>query len=47
MGYLHNLDLEDQLEQLLLQPSNSPEEIVSVMDRMKPDTVMGALSTSY
>ena len=47
MGYLHNLDLEDELEQLLLQPSSSPDSIVSVMDRMKPDTVMGALSTSF
>ena len=45
MGYLHDLSLEDELEQLLVQPSSSPERIVSIMDRMKPDTVMGALST--
>ena len=47
MGYLHDLDLEDELEQLLMRPSSSPERIVTVMDRMKPDTVMGALSTSF
>ena len=47
MGYLHNLDLEDELQHLLLHPSSSPERIVSVMERMKPDTIMGALSTSF
>jgi hypothetical protein len=47
MGYLHSLDLEDELEDLLTRPSSPPERIVAVMDRMKPDTVMGALSTSF
>ena len=47
MGYLHDLDFEDELEQLLLLPSSPPETVVSLMDRMKPDTIMGALSTSF
>ena len=47
MGYLHNLGLEDELERLLLHSANSLDRIMSVMNRMKPDTIMGALSTLY
>ena len=47
MGYLHNLALEDELEDLPVQSSIPPERIIAVMDRMKPDTIMGALSTSF
>ena len=47
MGYLHNLGLEDELERPLLHSAISPDRIVSVINRMKRDTIMGALSTSY
>lgn len=47
MGYLHNLNLEDELEMLLLSPSVPTELTVAVMDRMKPDTVMGTLTGSF
>jgi hypothetical protein len=43
MGYLHDLNLEDDLETLLLIPSRSPVVIADVMERMRPDPVMGAL----
>ena len=43
MGYLHDLDLEDALESFLASPEIVMEKAVVVMDRMKPDTVMGAL----
>jgi hypothetical protein len=43
MGYLHNLNLEDDLETLLLIPSRSPVVVADVMERMRPDPVMGAL----
>lgn len=43
MGYLHDLNLEDDLETLLMIPSRSPVVVADVMERMRPDPVMGAL----
>jgi hypothetical protein len=43
MGYLHDLNLEDDLETLLLIPNRSPVVVAEVMERMRPDPVMGAL----
>ncbi len=43
MGYLHDLTLEDDLETLLLIPDSSPVVVAEVMERMRPDPVMGAL----
>ena len=43
MGYLHDLTLEDDLETLLLIPDSSPAVVAEVMERMRPDPVMGAL----
>ena len=42
MGYLHNLDLEDELKAALCDPVPSGS-LVDVMARMQPDTGMGAL----
>jgi Sensors of blue-light using FAD len=43
MGFLHDLNLEDDLETLLLIPNRSPAVVADVMERMRPDPVMGAL----
>ena len=43
MGYLHDLTLEDDLETLLMIPNRSPIVVADVMERMRPDPVMGAL----
>jgi hypothetical protein len=43
MGYLYDLNLEDDLETLLMIPNRSPAVIADVMERMRPDPVMGAL----
>jgi len=43
MGYLHDLNLEDDLETLLMIPDRSPVVVADVMERMRPDPVMGAL----
>jgi Sensors of blue-light using FAD len=43
MGYLHDVNLEDDLDTLLLIPKRSPVVIAEVMERMRPDPVMGAL----
>ena len=43
MGYLHDLNLEDDLETLLMIPGKSPVVVAEVMERMRPDPVMGAL----
>ncbi len=43
MGYLHDLNLEDDLETLLMVHDRSPVVIADVMERMRPDPVMGAL----
>ena len=43
MGYLYDLTLEDDLETLLMIPDRSPVVVADVMERMRPDPVMGAL----
>jgi hypothetical protein len=43
MAYLHDSELEDRLEGLLLE-GGEPTAIADVICRMKPDTVMGALA---
>ena len=43
MGYLHDLTLEDDIETLLMIPGSSPVVVADVMERMRPDAVMGAL----
>jgi Sensors of blue-light using FAD len=43
MGYLYDLNLEDDLETLLMIPDRSPAVVADVMERMRPDPVMGAL----
>ena len=43
MGYLYDLNLEDDLETLLMIPDRSPVVTADVMERMRPDPVMGAL----
>ena len=43
MGYLYDLNLEDDLETLLMIPDRSPIVTADVMERMRPDPVMGAL----
>ena len=43
MGYLYDLNLEDDLETLLMIPGRSQAVIADVMERMRPDPVMGAL----
>ncbi|HSC65411.1 MAG TPA: BLUF domain-containing protein [Caldimonas sp.] len=43
MGYLYDLNLEDDLETLLMIPDRSPAVIADVTERMRPDPVMGAL----
>ena len=43
MGYLYDLNLEDDLETLLVIPDRSPVVVAEVMERMRPDPVMGAL----
>ena len=43
MGYLYDLNLEDDLETLLMIPDRSPIVVADVLERMRPDPVMGAL----
>ena len=43
MGYLHDASLEDDLETLLMIPQRSAVVVADVMERMRPDPVMGAL----
>ncbi len=43
MGYLYDVNLEDDLETLLLIPTRSPVVVADVIERMRPDPVMGAL----
>ena len=43
MGYLYDLNLEDDLETLLMIPDRSTAVIADVLERMRPDPVMGAL----
>jgi Sensors of blue-light using FAD len=43
MGYLYDLNVEDDLETLLMIPNRSSVVVADVMERMRPDPVMGAL----
>jgi hypothetical protein len=43
MGYLYDGNLEDDLETRLLIPTRSPVVVADIMERMRPDPVMGAL----
>jgi len=43
MGYLHDASLEDDLETLLMIPQRSAVVVADVLERMRPDPVMGAL----
>ena len=43
MGYLHDVSVEDDLETLLMIPQRSRIVVADVMERMRPDPVMGAL----
>ncbi len=43
MGYLHNLRMEDDLAGLFTDVFTDPELLSETLDRMRPDTVMGAL----
>lgn len=43
MGYLHDVTIDDDLETLLMIPERSPIVVAEVMERMRPDPVMGAL----
>jgi hypothetical protein len=43
LGYLHDVNVEDDLETLLVIPGRSPVVVADVMERMRPDPVMGAL----
>jgi hypothetical protein len=43
MGYLNDVSLDDDLETLLMIPQRSAAVVADVMERMRPDPVMGAL----
>ena len=43
MGYLHDLSLEDELARMLTDAEPDSTRLVAVLNRMRPDTVMGAL----
>jgi hypothetical protein len=43
LGYLHDLNVEDDLETLLMIPQRSAAVVADVIERMRPDPVMGAL----
>lgn len=43
MGFVHDLNLEDDLETLLVASSGGSAIVAEVMARMRPDTVSGAL----
>ena len=43
MGYLHDVSLDEDLETLLMIPQRSAVVVADVMERMRPDPVMGAL----
>ena len=43
MGWLHDVSLDDDLETLLMIPQRSAVVVADVMERMRPDPVMGAL----
>ena len=43
LGYLHDVSLDEDLETLLMIPQRSAAVVADVMERMRPDPVMGAL----
>ena len=43
MGCLHDVSLDEDLETLLMIPQRSAVVVADVMERMRPDPVMGAL----
>lgn len=43
MGYVYDLNLEDDLETLLMIADRSPVVVAEVLKRMRPDPVIGAL----
>jgi hypothetical protein len=43
LGYLHDVTLDDDLETLLMIPQRSAIVAAEVIERMRPDPVMGAL----
>jgi hypothetical protein len=43
MGYLHDVSLDEDLETMLMIPQRSAVVVADVMERMRPDPVMGAL----
>ena len=43
MGCLHDVSLDDDLETLLMIPQRSAVVVADVLERMRPDPVMGAL----
>jgi hypothetical protein len=43
MGWLHDVSLDDDLETLLMIPQRSAVVVADVLERMRPDPVMGAL----
>jgi hypothetical protein len=43
MGFLHDVSVDDDLETLLVIPQRSSGVVADVMERMRPDPVMGAL----
>jgi hypothetical protein len=43
MGWLHDVSLDEDLETLLMIPQRSAAVVADVMERMRPDPVMGAL----
>ena len=43
LGFVHDVSVEDDLETLLVIPQRSRGVAADVMERMRPDPVMGAL----
>jgi hypothetical protein len=43
MGFLHDVSINDDLETLLMIPQRSAGVLADVIERMRPDPVMGAL----
>jgi len=43
LGYLDDVSLDEDLETLLMIPQRSVAVVADVMERMRPDPVMGAL----
>jgi len=43
MGYLHDMSLEDELARSLTDAEPDANRLIEVLNRMRPDTVMGPL----